>query len=584
MMKKRQLTAILCALLILSVLPAEAMAAPVVIPDDTALLSTGATGTFEGILIAAVNTETEGTSEGTFSTSQSVRQSLSRIPGGRRETSVRDVYVDAAGNTVTVREADFEDPVPVMQEGLVPPKRLNKIGPGGYSVGAIKHLEGSYGESNDMKCLYVGEHCTVWGCEADGDVFLPSETAEEIAARFDSFYDEVIASFGAWYDADGDGKLAIMCYDIEQEYLYGSSGSYLAGFFRSMDLIDGDGYVGNIQFAGIPSSMVLDVDCIHIDTYPGMSDGADGDPFTDVSRCYSTLVHEFQHMINFSYQVKGDSAGDYYDAMNTSLNEAFSMAAEHIICGADYYNGEDYETGSALLNWEGTLSSYSNNYLFGQYLRTRYARYTSAADNGNSFYRTVLEARDAYYAANPAERYGAGFHDVTLDLIADMLGTTPKQLLLDFWSAVLLNKPDGDMGFGGEAWADALVPHIGAAPATGENIYTGGAVFYSISAPFTVSESQHLTFMAFGIPEGISCSLEGNTLTVNVVSGDDAHLFMAVYSSDGRLRQLEAEDIDAIPYVKQEFVYTVGQNPAECSIRLMLLADDWTPVYTAVEP
>ena len=71
-----------------------------------------------------------------------------------------------------------------------------------------------------MVCLYVGTHCTVWGASSDSSaITITSTHAQQIGSYFDSKYSAVVSSFGNWYDADGDGKLAIFCYDIDNDYL-----------------------------------------------------------------------------------------------------------------------------------------------------------------------------------------------------------------------------------------------------------------------------------------------------------------------------------------------------------------------------
>lgn len=310
----------------------------------------------------------------------------------------------------------------------------------------------------DMVCLYVGTHCTVWGTTSDEEaVRLGSAQAAQIGGYFDEKFPTMEATFGGdFVDADGDGKVAIMCYDIDKNYKAGEtfSGPYTAGFFDMKDMIGSDNKIGGVSFGESAAYPYNGIDCIRIDTYPVMG-GTPDTLMTRVENCYSTLFHEFQHMLNFSSslhhceQRKTDKL--YY--MDTFLNEAFSMAAEHLVCGSDStasrirrFNGSDYKPGSPLTTWDGTLDNYANSYLFGQYLRTRYMQSGLGKEtDGSDFYRTVYSRCS-----------GSGYKGNAMDVVADLLQTNAISLTVDFWTAVCLNQSNGVFGFAGEDWADAI--------------------------------------------------------------------------------------------------------------------------------
>ena len=311
----------------------------------------------------------------------------------------------------------------------------------------------------DMVCLYVGTHCTVWGTTSDEEaVRLGSAQAAQIGVYFDKKFPTMEATFGGdFVDADGDGKVAIMCYDIDENYRPGMtfSGPYTAGFFDMKDMIGSDNKIGGVSFGESAAYPYNGIDCIRIDTYPVMG-GTPDTLMTRVENCYSTLFHEFQHMLNFSSslhhceQRKTDNL--YY--MDTFLNEAFSMAAEHLVCTSDStanrierFNGSDYKPGSPLTTWNGTLDNYANSYLFGQYLRTRWKQSEIATDKklGSDFYRTVYSRCS-----------GSGYTGNAMDVVADLLQTNAISLTIDFWTAVCLNQSNGVFGFAGEDWADAI--------------------------------------------------------------------------------------------------------------------------------
>jgi len=361
------------------------------------------------------------------------------------------------------------------------------------SVGTTKDIYDDENDKRSMECMYIGDHCTVWKCTTDTDTIqITPEIAEEIGESFDSNYSKVTDSFGTWYDADKDGKLAIYCYDIGQEYDMGQTNNpiysegYIAGFFWSLDLFDENNKANGVSMTGYKYRN-MNSDCIHIDTFPNMSNKNNvfGDPLGDVADCYSTLIHECQHLINFSYLVKGGVGSSYSDDMETYLNEAFSMAAEHMINGSEstksrikYFNTSgSYEPGTSLFCWdssfEDTLSHYSNSYLFGQYIRTRYAQQTGT--DGNTIFKEVLEQRSANKGGN------------TLSIISSKLDTTNADLVKDFWSAVYLKDKSGKYGFNGEAWAEAISPQIITITALNKTgIYNGGCKYYEGSSSPTI--------------------------------------------------------------------------------------------------
>ncbi|MBQ1265124.1 MAG: hypothetical protein IIY04_06840, partial [Oscillospiraceae bacterium] len=335
-------------------------------------------------------------------------------------------------------------------------------------------------------CLYLGTHCTVWGATSDdAAVCLTQQQAQEIGEQFDDFFPDVTTAFGSyWYDADEDGRVAIMCYDIGRNY--GTSVStYTAGYFYSVDMLGLDGRLNGIKFSNSPTNAI---DCIHIDTYPLMGYGT---PMSRIEDCFDTLVHEFQHMLNFSSLIRNGQR--MYPTMPTYLNEAFSMAAEHLICGAGsntdritYFNSSKYIQGTALTYWGSTLSNYANSYLFGQYIRTRYGALT--ADDGSTLFHAVLDARQTDPYAD------------CLSLIAYLLNTTEQALITDFWCACYLKEDSGNWGFQGERWANAISPQVAADFSSTYGIYNGGAKFYDLTDGFTPLSSSNVTFVALTDP------------------------------------------------------------------------------------
>ncbi len=473
---KRSVCLFLTLALILGTLPLYAAAS-----DDAP--------TYTGDTLVAVNTNfsDESLTQGRF-TAQNDLGAQHSIQGlDSSGEGIFKVYQDPhTGRWMTVVAPDLPELVPaedddsIMAAEMLPDPMLSE-----HAVDDTFRLTSKDKSKMDMVCLYVGTYCTVWGTTSDdADIQLNAAHAQQIGEHFDDFFPEVTDAFGSyWYDADGDGRVAIMCYDIEHEYDAPVS-TYTAGYFYSVDMLGYDKRINGILFPNYTPTNAMD--CIHIDTYPLMSSGG---PLQSVEDCYGTLVHEFQHMLNFSSCVENGPK----PFMPSYLNEAFSMAAEHMICGASstatrvsYFNDSDYIPGTSLTYWSNTLSNYSNSYLFGQYIRTRYGALNG--DDGNTIFKTILQM----HQTDPNTDF--------LSLIADLLDTTEQALITDFWCACYLKEETGNHGFQGERWADAISPYVAGSFSSTSAIYNGGAKFYDLTNGFTPASANNVTFIALNAP------------------------------------------------------------------------------------
>jgi len=166
---------------------------------------------------------------------------------------------------------------------------------------------------------YAGQHSEVW---VESTELITESEAAELGSEFDSeIYPLVTEYFYTPSDVDGNGRVQILCFDIRDNFA--TTGAYVGGYFSSGDLFS----ISNSNEAEV----------FYIDTYPTMYYPKDKP--VDVSRSYSTLAHEFQHMVNFNrnYLVEGG------DPMPSWINEGLSMAAEHLYSGVltrriSYYN------------------------------------------------------------------------------------------------------------------------------------------------------------------------------------------------------------------------------------------------------
>lgn len=235
----------------------------------------------------------------------------------------------------------------------------------------------------------LGEYCYVWvvsdnwtSSSASGEK-INSEIAEKIASNFDSMYLKIRNVFGEEsnylssntslssqismnnYSETGT-MVNIVIYDIGKDYSNGTNSGSVVGYFYAKDYF----YLSN------PSSVYKYSNkgkYFYVDAYFAVA-------YT--STVYSTLAHEFQHMIDFGVKSMENKLSS-----STSWNEMKSMLCEDImyetLCELDsdfseddspvsrlplfnrhYYDvGLEYKESSPEVYY-----SYSNNYAFGAWL------------------------------------------------------------------------------------------------------------------------------------------------------------------------------------------------------------------------
>ncbi|WP_061575601.1 Ig-like domain-containing protein, partial [Heyndrickxia coagulans] len=285
----------------------------------------------------------------------------------------------------------------------------------------VQNLETNEFSSISATLLYSGAHANVWVNNND----ITEYEATLLGKEFDNkIYRLDVDNFGLPSDVDQNGKVNILCYDIQDGF--SGSGGYVAGYFSPRDLY-------NYSYSN-------QSEIFYIDTYPLM--GMSGTK--DVSQAYSTLAHEFQHMINFNQKVFVQGLTD----MDTWMDEGLSMAAEQIYTGAplndriDYYNEDaDITKGHSLLYWDykgDTLANYSLSYLFMEYLKAQ-------CGQGNTIYKELISDPHTDYQAvqNIIHKY----IDPNLSF---------GQFMTDFRAALVLKEDTGLYGFKGDTAFDGL--------------------------------------------------------------------------------------------------------------------------------
>ena len=174
-----------------------------------------------------------------------------------------------------------------------------------------------------------GGHCNVWVDNSRYDAVdtairdnkVNEDQINKLAAKFDDIYLYATTLLGYEYGGepggsggkDSDPRIQILVYDISSDYSPGQTGGIL-GYFWSKD------YLSDAQLIamGFPSYKSNNAEIFYLDAH-----------FLDIypDTMYSTLIHEYQHMIHFNEKqinrTQPDSAMWY--------NEMLAMLAEDVI-------------------------------------------------------------------------------------------------------------------------------------------------------------------------------------------------------------------------------------------------------------
>lgn len=366
-----------------------------------------------------------------------------------------------------------------------------------YEIGDRKTIYDSYREDTiEMECVATGEHCTVWASVSDPvETRLPADAAVKIAEGFDERFDRMIQVFGDYLDADGDGKVALLCYDIGNNYAL-QTDPIAGGYFYWQNMLDAKGklFTGSKTFT-YPDYYYrahrFGMDCVHITT----SNKTPYD-FSDekiIKRVVNTTTHEFQHLINYSWAVFHAESREDIVGMEGSMNEWMSSASvwflggeEHMISEAKGYNNiSNYPSGSGVFNTE--YVDYRTGTLLIEYMRTRYAQLYDPSDDGSGIFRKIQEVRVQNLSRS----------NDTFGLVAEELFHMDKsELLKNMWLALYFREDKGPLGFNGEAWSKEIRPYIYDSPGSGDSgIQNGGVRFYRLGTDdFKLLDSQNLEF------------------------------------------------------------------------------------------
>ncbi|MDR2445583.1 MAG: hypothetical protein LBD44_06590 [Spirochaetaceae bacterium] len=245
----------------------------------------------------------------------------------------------------------------------------------------------------EAKLRATGTYSNVWVANANfiatghnnstssNDGNITTDQAQTLANKFDEIYIKETPVFGFEYGggvgssdlsyggADSDPKIHILVYDIDKDYYPSQTGGVFGYFFS------GDEYSeAELSSLGHGNYKTNQAEIFYIDAH-----------FTDSrpNLMYSTLAHEFQHMINFNQKT---IKSGYNTVAGVWYNEMLSMLAEDLIdpligipatdqahpiqCRIpDFLAYYYYEDPTVWLNNTNTvLHSYANAYALGAYL------------------------------------------------------------------------------------------------------------------------------------------------------------------------------------------------------------------------
>jgi hypothetical protein len=268
-------------------------------------------------------------------------------------------------------------------------------------------------------------------------------------------------------DVDSNGKVIFLLLDIRDDYK-GSGTSYVAGFFQSYHMFENS--------TSYPYSN--EADMLFLDTSPQQV-GSEG--------FYSTMAHEFQHLINFSNtSLKNGKMEDLW------IDEGLATAAEYIYSGhqksrIDLFNNDPYKSiryGNNFFVWNGywestaagasydPIANYATDYLFFQWLRIQ-------ASNGMGIYKEIIDSSYGDYRA---------VTEAARNRIDPSFGDW-EPLLRTWMLANAYSEPSGLLGYKNEIKTNiwTISSSLGS-----RNLAPGEGVFSSIpktSGPFTPGSS-----------------------------------------------------------------------------------------------
>ncbi|MDR2111186.1 MAG: hypothetical protein LBP32_07745 [Spirochaetaceae bacterium] len=314
--------------------------------------------------------------------------------------------------------------------------------------------------------LAENDRCIVF---ADVEGAVSADLGERIAGEYqDNIYPKISGVYGLPLDVDRNGKLILLLLDIRDGYTEGSGTGYIAGYFYALDMFDEE----NSNRA----------DMLYMDIKPGIP----GD-----TEFYSTIAHEFQHLINFSVSYDKRLRNGTIYLMDTWIDEGLSLAAESVYLGFPrtdwirYFNSGrgNIPAGNTFFVWtddDHVLAEYATAYLFFQWLRF-------GSGGSNAIYRKIIES--------PYEDYRA---------VTSAMGKSWEELLRGWFIA---------NAKGWNALGTTITIHH--APGPSVNLAPGEGVYSWVETPFSPAPAGNIKQMSTAEPDSGSPTPPYTLLTFN---------------------------------------------------------------------
>lgn len=297
----------------------------------------------------------------------------------------------------------------------------------------------------NIELVYSGQYCTVWGQKGDigefsCDFTLGEDVAKRIADEFDKkMFPFMTESFGNAYDIDKDGKVAIVCLDLIDYYDYEIYDNYyFNGYCDPSFWFTNDGKTK--------------MDSIILDLWPTLYNEEGKTTDENWNLAMVTLVHEYQHLINYSNYVTSPNQAK---PMQDWLNEGFSVIAENMYTGnppadfIEFYKSDNdglLANGRSPMQYEGTWEDYALVYYLSLYLLEQTK---DCEGGGKEIFKTILESDDYDYHAveNALKKIGYPV-------------TNFSDFLFNFRVALVANEDSGVYSFNKNVAVQNLPPHI----------------------------------------------------------------------------------------------------------------------------
>lgn len=229
-----------------------------------------------------------------------------------------------------------------------------------------------------------GTYCRIWYLNNNSSVSNANLTDSEfkkLAATVDSIFTKETQVFGSNHyskeayciKADQNTKLDVLVYDLMGDASENQNGGVF-GFFRAWDFyLNSMLTQNNINYGTSYKTDSNECQVIHVDSF-----FLNADVKNNTQKVQSTLIHEFQHLLNYcnkntSYEtwfteMLSMSAEDVFQSQINLSDEDSPKSRFYITFDAPYHGFGNWPAN----NDEKVYNAYANAYAFGAYLMRNY--------------------------------------------------------------------------------------------------------------------------------------------------------------------------------------------------------------------